>query len=280
MSDWALITAGQYAENQGADATNSRGKDLASNASANVEGTWTTIGSTFAEDCDGFWLSTLARGGAVFDAHVDLSIDDGGGNKKIILTDWLVSNGGIAFRDPAIYLPIPVRAGEQVYGRAQSGATGGQNIDVDLLGVAHGFIFPGSHGRITTYGADETDSGGTSVDPGGTVNTKGSWAQLTASTDNDISWLMIAIGNARLSRTGAVHGLLDVGIGAGGSEKIILPDLPHRTGTTSDMNKPGPSLFGPFAVEIPAGTRLAARRQADSNNATDRLVDIVLYGID
>jgi hypothetical protein len=41
-----------------------------------------------------------------------------------------------------------------------------------------------------------------------------------------------------------------------------------------------PNTVGPLPVDIPAGTRIAARMQASITDATDRLMDVIVYGID
>jgi hypothetical protein len=71
---------------------------------------------------------------------------------------------------------------------------------------------------------------------------------------------------------------MDVAIGASGSEKIILPNLFMTTHTTSD--EIAPSVFGPYSVYIPSGTRLAVRAQCSITDATDRTFDAMIYGIE
>jgi hypothetical protein len=41
-----------------------------------------------------------------------------------------------------------------------------------------------------------------------------------------------------------------------------------------------PATFGPLSVQIPANTRLSARCQCSITDATDRLIEVALYGLD
>ena len=82
---------------------------------------------------------------------------------------------------------------------------------------------------------------------------KGSWAQLIASTSFRVVELVIAIENK-------AHGqLIDIGVGSAGSETVLLPDL-LSVGINSSGD--GTSIFTHrFGVTIAAGTRVVARGQ-------------------
>jgi hypothetical protein len=132
--------------------------------------------------------------------------------------------------------------------------------------------------RVTDYGTNTADSGAVSVDPGATINTKGSWTQIVASTTNPIRMLMVGIGNGANATRTAYDWLLDIGIGGSGSEVVILADQHLEAHTSDDLMSP--TFIGPFPCNIPAGTRIAARSQCSGNDAADRLCDVQIYGID
>lgn len=96
---------------------------------------------------------------------------------------------------------------------------------------------------------------------GSSNNTKGAWTQLLASTAFDAHAMLLVFNDPDAS----FNGLVDIGIGAAGSERVLLPDLYIRTETNKFVGR----LMVPVA--IPAGTRLSARLQADS---TIRVIDV------
>ena len=115
------------------------------------------------------------------------------------------------------------------------------------------------------------------MDPGATANTKGSYAEITSSTSYDTRMLLIAFGGqGNLIRTNC-RWLVDIATGSAGSETVIIADL--AVGSHNIGDNVLPAYIGPIPVHIPAGTRIAARCQCDITDATDRLMDIALYGI-
>jgi hypothetical protein len=107
--------------------------------------------------------------------------------------------------------------------------------------------------KWTDTGTVTTTSAGTVITASASINTKGSWAQLVASSAIDSCCLEVALtGNASSSANGQS---VDIGIGAGGSEVVIVADL---------MTQPpwNNSVHYVFPISIPAGTRIAARTQA------------------
>lgn len=96
---------------------------------------------------------------------------------------------------------------------------------------------------------------------GAANNTKGAWTQLLAATAFDAHAMLLVFNDPDAS----FNGLVDIGIGAAGSERVLLPDLYIRTETNKFVGR----LMVPIA--IPAGTRLSARLQADS---TVRVIDV------
>lgn len=86
-----------------------------------------------------------------------------------------------------------------------------------------------------------------------TLNTKGSWTQLIASTARDTSAILASF----LIEDSDFDALLDLGIGAAASEVVIVPDLL----ITSTTNRVSRQVWIP--IYIPAGTRVAARVQTN-----------------
>ena len=95
---------------------------------------------------------------------------------------------------------------------------------------------------------------GTLVTP--VVGSKGAWAQVIASLDNDTYGLLICI-NSNTASTASRNTVVDIGIGTAGNELVMIPDL-IAGNATAYLNG---GLWYYFPVAIPAGTRIAARSQ-------------------
>jgi len=105
------------------------------------------------------------------------------------------------------------------------------------------------------------DSGTTTtVSNGATPNVKGAYTTLVASTAYDVDGLLINIANP----SAQVGGSVDLAVGAAASEQIIFPDLNARGhAEESDWNY--------IPINIPAGTRIAARSQSNNANQNFRV---------
>lgn len=109
---------------------------------------------------------------------------------------------------------------------------------------------------------EASPSGGQSNGPAltaGAANTKGSWVQLIASLTHDIELLHVHLvgpltGNARYA--------LDIGIGASGSELVVVPDL-VAYGTVGWATV--------IPLRVPGGTRIAARLASTTASSTARV---------
>lgn len=163
------------------------------------------------------------------------------------------------------YLPVAVPAGSRVSclttGNPASGSviisgfSGGFN---DLQGFSHG-----------TRHAEAT------VDPGGTIHTKGSWVEIIASTAVDYKALMVWFHNLNDASKVMSNALVDLAVGADGSEQIVIADFSVTSEAGSDTTFPGSYTF---PVSIPAGSRIAARAQSTNTTATDRNIGLGLIG--
>ena len=120
------------------------------------------------------------------------------------------------------------------------------------------FSISGGSQRYESVGEDTSGSTGTAVVANSTINTKGSWVELIASTSFDYEEFILEL----MGRDGASV-LVDIGIGAAASEVVIIPNIPvnlNGTGTGAVAS------IAPIPVKIPAGTRIAARSQSDSSS--------------
>lgn len=97
------------------------------------------------------------------------------------------------------------------------------------------------------------------ISAAGTANTKGSWSELEEITTVDASVITVMIPGL----SNADH-LIDIGIGASGSEQVIAANLSVSQGNSSYGD------ISPFSVRIPIsipiGSRVAARLQSTNTS--------------
>lgn len=102
----------------------------------------------------------------------------------------------------------------------------------------------------------------------GAVDTKGSWAEMDASTEDDIYELEVTLATTTAVNATNTSTLLDIGIGAGGAEQIVVADL--QIG-----HMPLQLAYWTIPIFIPAGTRLACRTQSAQ---AAKAINILLRG--
>lgn len=106
---------------------------------------------------------------------------------------------------------------------------------------------------VGTYNATITASG--------SAHTKGSYTEIAPATgfDGVLEYLLVAPGSAL--------GLMDLAIGAAGSEQIVVANI-MRQGVLSGGFIAPQTVPIPLGLALPAGTRLSARCQAATGSQT------------
>lgn len=248
---------------------------VAAHASANTKGAYTEAIASTSEEVTSLRLYYEGGAGANQDSLVDIAIG-AAASEVVIVSNLALSRPGSIENGPCwVDIPIHIPAGTRVAVRRQD-STGGGSIVMGLIcQTGKALTYGRSFSKAVTYGVNTGDSGGTSIDPGGSANTKGSYVQLTASTTAPIRYLILCLqGQTNAVRTFSRF-LIDVAIGAAASEVVLLQDIPAVASGNSDYVVP---TWAAFEVSIPAGSRIAVRAQASITDATDRLFDISLVG--
>lgn len=202
------------------------------------------------------------------DALVDIAI--GAAASEQIIVANVPADRATVSRSLTIPLPLALPAGTRISARVQKTA-GATDVYSSIEICATSALGRSSLQRCITYGAATADSGGTSVNPGGTPGTKGSYSEITASTTTPIEYLLLCIGNQNNGARTQGYFALDVAIGAAGSEQRIILD---ETLYSSSSQEIAPEHL-PFEVDILAGSRLACRAQSQTTNT----FDVVLLGV-
>jgi hypothetical protein len=282
MADWPATVEQSRYTTVGAVTGTTTGTVVAAAASANADtGAFVTIVASTSKDCNGFFLCVHAGvASTLTDSLVSIAIGAAGAEKKIIdnllvmrSLDTDGSHGG-----PYHYFPIPIPAGTRISAKARS-STANSDVIVVMHLVESGFLEGVVLGRMTTYGVNTVDSGGTPCDPGGTAHTR-TWTQITSSTTAPAHLLYIAIGFLVNQTATVCNWLLTVAKGASGAEanNILIENLLIAMRSGNDV--PVPTFIGPFPCEISSGERLAIGLQCSITDAADRLIDVALYTLE
>lgn len=170
-----------------------------------------------------------------------------------------------------LFVPLHVPSGTRLSARAQSRQST-HNVYCEIMGV-WGTL--DSFSTITTLGVNTADTTGIVVDPGGTVDTKGSWQEVVASLGVEAYWVGLSNSwNYNTSRT-TCRWAVDLGVGAAAAEAAVWADMAFHTNTTTDS--PYPNKIGMFPTHIDSGSRLSLRAECDINDATDRLLELAVH---
>jgi hypothetical protein len=94
-----------------------------------------------------------------------------------------------------------------------------------------------------------------------TAHTMGAWVEVTSSTSSNYDWIGIVALSTFVTATDT-RTLLDIGIGASGSETALVESIP-----VGYSNTLSPLLFQ-FPVNVPSGSRVAIRIQSSRTSIT------------
>ncbi|WP_428492178.1 hypothetical protein [Rhodopila sp.] len=262
-------------ENVGAVPASTNPSTVYSSDTAFVKGPWLQLIAATASDTAWVLVQLEKPGGTT--CALDIAIG-AAGSEFVVLANLSLSGTGDL---PAQYFfPLVIPAGTPVSARfASDQPFYGANINLTLF--ADGALSGGGGSAIDTYGFNVAAGVGTPVDPGATVNKMGAFAQLTASVTNDLAGFFLAFdGQDGQNGSGeSACTLMQLAIGAAGSEKIILPYFYNTTfsysGFVTVLNVNSP--YFPFPIR--AGSRVAVRMQSQTNVNPDRLMGVTLYGV-
>lgn len=282
---WTVPPQFVNATDIGTTTASSQGTNVTPSSTANTKGSYAQL--TSSTGVDAAWMVVhLTHSSTSANDIISVDIAIGASGSEIIIAHDLRVDG-TGFTDNPLgsryAFPVCIPKGTRIAARAQTSSTGttGVGVWVQLFDSDFTTEDLGS-GLIDTYGFTSTTTLGTTIDPGGTANTKGSFTQLVASTTNDLAGFFLAFDNQnQAANTVAFQALLDIAIGASGSEKVICPNMPLYVlkDASNDVAKTLPICTEIIWTPIPSGTRLSARGQASIATATTRLWGVTLYGV-
>ena len=262
--------------------TGTTGTTITANGTPHNEGAWTQLDASTSIDADAIWL-LINRPSAAMRGLLDIGI--GASGQEVVLVDnFLIDTARANCHGYHAWFPVPVPAASRLAARIRA-SVGSVSVNVDVLLHRYGIPSDDYLRAVDTYGTDTTagsgassgtlDSGGSTVDPGASINTRGAWKELSSSIPNPISWLLLSVGlNVNTAATTAAW-VLSVATGAASSEQVVATGYTLVANTTTDMVTPNTVLL-PCA--LPAGARLAVAAECTISDATDRLLQVAGYG--
>jgi hypothetical protein len=270
MADWP-VAAGCRIETAGALTASSAGTTITAGA-VDVKGSWAQLIASTSFTSSALiinWNSSLGL--------LDIGIGASGSEVVLIPNIMHANSSATAGLATGMLFPICVPAGARLSARTQSfSASAPSTITVEL--ISGGFSLPTGYNVVNAYGINNGFGAtrGTSIDPGATVNTKGAWTQITASTTRSHAGLMMILGTQNNTVMQSASFLYDIGVGASGSEIVLLSNYLVKTNAANSVS---PEVSPILPMYLPAASRLAIRCQCSINDSSDRLLDAALYGI-
>lgn len=247
--------------------------------SANAKGSWVQIVSSTTDATDlmvvQLAMDSGSGGGQCF--LVDIGMG-GVGSEVVIVPNLLLDcSRGIGQNGFTLALPIEIPSGVRISARCQEpGGAGSRSVNVGLTLYSGGWNMDKAvAGSVVDYGTNTGTSNGTLIDQGGTAGTFGSWVQLTASTSVDHNTLSMVFGLDQQTSAPATSNFeVEIAIGGSGSEQRI-----GRAAFAMDSGSNGSKPNGfIIPVQIPSGTRIAARSKSTSAGSADRHLTMAVYG--
>jgi hypothetical protein len=249
MGDWRVGDLSRWGE----DDQTAYVTTVPSGGSTHTKGAWVQLAASLPFDVEGLLISS--RHAATIPFLLDLGVG-AGGSEVVALADLQFGPtsgvGGVFYHCDPFWIPLRIPKGTRLSARNQSGGIS-QNLLLKVLLAASTYGKPGGYHRTLTIGADLATSTGT-VATTGAIDTKGSWAELTASLAQSIKHILFSI----VATTADVEVAVDIGIGAAASEVVVVPNIYHRP-----TNRAHTAIVS-MPLAIPKGTRVAYRGKSST----------------
>lgn len=243
---------------------------VSNSGTANTKGAWAQVMA--ATPARAIWLLVTVRSAGASVGAFDLAIG-AAGSEQILIADLFhreTQNGDSTV--PYLF-PVNIPAGTRIAARIQKNAAGGTGVVSVALGYG-ALDEPNGVGRHATAGV--TTSGatsGTTVDPGATASTYGAWVELIAATAFPARWMNLYHNAIDGTLNADADGVFQIGIGAAGSEQLIVDGVQSTHGSAPRGMTPNSTHL---PVAIPAGERVAVRCQLGST-AAGRNREVAMY---
>jgi hypothetical protein len=268
MADFPLLASGGFVLSDSISAA------PASHASTHTKGSYSQLVASTSLDATAFYfgVNNAAASGRSF--LLDIAVG-AAASEQIILANMLIDQ---PLRLPVcLQLPCQIPAGSRLSARVQCDI-GSSQVTMSGFLLSTGLWGEFNGAPVLTMGATTATTKGITVDAGATSGTYGSWTTIEASTTEDICAINVRKGcnrNTAPVEANLYSNYLQIGVGAAASEQVIAR-IPAAATTSGYM---GVGFEGWIPVSIPAGSRIAARFNSNTNDATDRIIDVQILGL-
>lgn len=252
------------AQDAGTLTASSDGTTITASGSTNTKGSWTQLVASLGADCCWVLIEIGTPNTGVRKILVDIGVGAAASEQVVVSNLQVLTQSSGTGDDIKFSFPLQIPAGSRVSARSQS-ATASAAVTVKMTCFDGAFTMMEGVAGLDMLGVSTATSVGTNVTPSATANTKGSFAQLIASTARDYCGLVVVVGPA--GTAGDIY-LVDIAIGAAASEQVIIPNVRMAFSTTITASP----IYIPMAV--PAGTRISARAQASAASGTATVVAV------
>jgi len=224
------------------------------------------IASTAADTC---WMCVAFITNVAASQAIDIAVGAAGSELVIVpnlmLQGYTPSGTTIKIGSAFYSFPLSIPQGTRIAVRSQASAAG--STFVNMWTFDAGFTQIEGIAGFDAIGWTSGTTLGTTLTQGSPAGTKGSYAQLIASTARDYIGLFGYV-DSQNSTANANYSNTDIAVGASGSEQIIVPNW----GTWLTQAQEGETPF--FPIAIPAATRLSAR----SSGGASTTLGLTVYG--
>jgi hypothetical protein len=191
---------------------------------------------------------------------IDIGIGPSGSEVVIAPDLWFVGSAG-PNASITYTLPVAIPAGTRIAARC-NGPIGNATYYLNLILLDSNFMAdPSGSNRMKAFTADAANGRGVAQASGG-FNSKGSWVTLGTTDEKAKGFMVVHTPQAWFGVDMSM--LIDIGIGAAGSEQILVADN-HCIGYASSGWSP--MIFGPFWIPLPSGTRVSLRKAQNYNGS-------------
>jgi hypothetical protein len=174
----------------------------------------------------------------------------------------------------SVTVPLAIKAGTRITLRCTPFQA---NAPITVTGrlISTAFLSEQPLQAATTYGVNAGQYRGIQLTAPGSPGVKSAWTELVAASDRARA-VLVGVQKSLSGTVGTLAELLlDIGVGAAGSEQVLLPDLGIYADNTYSRFKPW--CLGPYAADLPAGTRLAARYQRSAVHGDNLFLTLTTF---
>lgn len=245
----------------------SGGTSVQPSATAHTKGSWVQLTAATVGDTAEMWVMMAGQSGTTwFNQFVDIGIG-AAGSEVVIAANLIYSVLGQFGHGGSLYkIACHIPDGTRIAARSQADTASvgtDMNVSVRCFSASwHASEAPG----LDAIGISTATTRATAVAAGN--STKGSYSQLTAATTQDYCGIFVSSDSQGSTNYSSLN--IDLAIGGAGSEVVIIPDVFIQLDT-------GINVWGPFMIDIPAGTRIAAR--ASDLGGQTSTIGVCAYGI-